>query len=53
MSDLVTVQHPKTKATAQVPKDSVEFWGKKGWKPVDSTATEGAGSDSTASKSRS
>ena len=53
MTDLVTVKHEKTKAEAQVPKDSLEIWGKKGWKPVDSTATEGAGSDSTTSKSRS
>lgn len=54
MTDLVTVKHEKTKGEAQVPKDSVEIWAKKGWKPVDSkNATEGADSDSTTSKSRS
>lgn len=54
MTDLVTVKNEKTKATAQVPEGSVEIWAKKGWKVVDSkNATEGDGSDSTTSKSRS
>lgn len=54
MTDLVTVKHEKTKATAQVPKGALEHWATKGWKPVDSkNATEGADSDSTTPKSRS